>query len=203
MLRSIPFFLSLVLFFGCTGCAQEKGLKTGDILFISSPGGQGKAIQLATHSKYTHVGMVFVESGKTYVYHAVEPVMKSTLSEFLEFSSDGKFVAKRLKDTDLLNDSLNQNMRRMATQLLGKHYDIFFNWQDDEWYCTEFVWKLYERNYKLEVGKLRPLKEFDLSAKEVQYIMKKRYGNNIPYDEKMISPQDMFDSELLEEVKLN
>jgi len=36
----------------------------------------------------------------------------------------------------------------------------------------------------------------------VQYIMKERYGKNIPYDEKMISPGDMYNSTLLEEIKL-
>lgn len=199
MKRSILFLFAVIAI--CFGCAQNSAnLKTGDILFITSASGQGKAIQLATKSKFTHVGIVFVEKGKTYVYHAVEPVMKSTLDEFLSYSSDGKFVAKRMKGA-VLNESTNEKMREMATGLLGKHYDIYFNWKDDEWYCSEFVWKLYERNYKTEVGKLRPLKDFDLSSDIVQKIMKKRYGKNIPYEEKMISPQDMFDSELLEEVK--
>lgn len=202
MKRKLIFLPGPVAIFLLLNCQSAKpGLKTGDILFISSASGQGKAIQMATHSKFTHVGMVFVEDGETYVYHAVEPVMKSTLDEFLAFSADGKYVAKRLKDSALLNDSTSEKMRQMASGLLGKHYDIYFNWKDDEWYCTEFVWKLYERNYKLELGKLRPLKEFDLSSKEVQAIMKRRYGNEIPYEEKMISPQDMFDSELLSEVK--
>ncbi len=194
-------FLFIASFICISGCAQSAAkLKTGDILFITNPGGQGKAIQVATKSKYTHVGIVFVEKGKTYVYHAVEPVMKSTLEEFLDYSFDGKYVAKRLKG-NVLNDDSNEKMREMAAGLLGKHYDIYFNWKDDEWYCSEYVWKLYERAYKMEIGKPRPLKEFDLSSDVVQSIMKKRYGNKIPYEENMISPQDMFDSELLEEVK--
>lgn len=196
-----PLVVIAFLFYHFSYKNDKIKLQTGDILFVSSASGQGKAIQLATKSKYTHVGIVFVEHGTTYVYHAVEPVMKSTLNEFLQCSADGKFVAKRLKQANTLNSATNEQMRQMATALLGKHYDIFFNWKDDEWYCSEFVWKLYERNYKLEIGKLRPLKDFDLSSGEVQAIMKKRYGNAIPYNEKMISPQDMFESPLLEEVK--
>ncbi|MFI5141165.1 MAG: YiiX family permuted papain-like enzyme [Bacteroidia bacterium] len=179
----------------------ESQLKTGDIVFISNQGGQGKAIQLATKSKYTHVGVVFVENGVVYVYHAVEPVTKSTFKDFLEFSEDKKYVVKRLKDQALLTDKTNEQMRLMAVGLLNKHYDIYFDWKDNEWYCSEFVWKLYNRNYKLEIGKLRPLKDFDLSSKQVQAIMKKRYGTKIPYDEPMISPEDMFNSDLLEQVK--
>ncbi len=196
-----PLVLTAFLFYQFAFTTGKPKLKTGDIIFITSASGQGKAIQLATKSKYTHVGIVFIENGTTYVYHAVEPVMKSTLDEFLQFSADGKFVAKRVKAGNTLTESTNEKMRQMAVKLLGKHYDIYFNWKDDEWYCSEFVWKLYERNYKFEIGKLRPLKDFDLSSQEVQTIMKKRYGAKIPYDEKMISPQDMFDSDLLEEVK--
>ncbi len=179
----------------------EKKLKTGDIVFISNPSGQGKAIQLATKSKYTHVGIIFVENGTPYVYHAVEPVMKSTFNEFVNMSADGKCVVKRLKNHTSLNTATNEQMRKMAESLLGKHYDIYFDWKDNEWYCSEFVWKLFNRNYKLEIGKLRPLKDFDLTSKEVQSVMKKRYGNDIPYDGLMISPEDMFNSTLLEDVK--
>jgi hypothetical protein len=181
--------------------AQEPAaLKTGDILFITNPWGQGKAIQLATHSKYTHVGVVIVENGKPYVYHAVEPVMKSTLDEFLAFSSDGKFVARRLKDPSALSAAKIQQMQKMAQALLGRHYDIYFNWKDDEWYCSEYVWKLYQRNFGLEIGKPRPLGDFDLSSDVVKSVMQKRYGKNIPKDEKMISPGDMFNSPLLVDV---
>ncbi|MBK6521324.1 MAG: hypothetical protein IPG08_02770 [Sphingobacteriaceae bacterium] len=82
------------------------------------------------------------------------------------------------------------------------HYDLGFNWSDEELYCSEYVWKLYDHALKIELGKLRPLKEFDLSHPKVQQIMKQRYGKHIPYDEKMISPGDMYNSTLLEEIKL-
>ncbi|MFL5754584.1 MAG: YiiX family permuted papain-like enzyme [Bacteroidia bacterium] len=180
---------------------SKNNFKTGDIIFIISSSGQGKAIQLATKSKYTHVGMIFREGDQTYVYHAVEPVMKSTLDDFISFSEDGKYVVKRLKDPLVLSPGKNAKMLEMAKALLGKHYDIYFNWKDDEWYCSEFVWKLYQRTYGIEVGKLRPLKDFDLSSQVVKDIMAKRYGSDIPLTENMISPGDMFNSELLVEVK--
>ncbi|MBL0316391.1 MAG: hypothetical protein IPP69_11655 [Flavobacteriales bacterium] len=49
-------------------------LKSGDIVFQVNESGQGKAIQLATHSIYTHCGIVFMDQGKTMVYEAVQPV---------------------------------------------------------------------------------------------------------------------------------
>lgn len=199
-MKRIAYLLFAILVSVFSFAQIEPKLQTGDIIFITNQGGQGKAIQLATKSKYTHVGIVFVENGVVYVYHAVEPVTKSTFKEFLKFSEDGKCVVKRLKNQSFLNNKTNEQMHTMAISLLNKHYDVYFDWKDNEWYCSEFVWKLYNRNCKIEIGKLRPLKDFDLSSKQVQAIMKKRYGTNIPYDEPMISPEDMFNSDLLVEV---
>lgn len=176
----------------------EKPLKNGDIVFIVNPSGQGKAIQLATKSKYTHVGIVLIENGKTMVYHAVEPVSKNTFEQFVDMSADGKYYIKRLKDQSKLTQEAIAKMLTEAKSHLGVHYDLGFNWSDEELYCSEFVWKLYNHALGINIGKLRPLKEFDLSHPAVKDIMKRRYGKNIPYDEKMISPGDMYDSELLE-----
>ncbi len=199
------FFFSLLLL-GFFGSAFIKGkeksaktsLKNGDMLFIVNPSGQGKAIQLATHSKYTHIGIVFMENGKTVVYHAVEPVKKSTLSEFISLSADGIYEIKRLKDQRLLSDAVIATMLKEAQKDLGKHYDLGFSWDDERLYCSEFVWKLYKRTLNLDVGSLKPLKSFDLSHPAVKAKLQERYGNEIPMDENMISPGDMYSSALLE-----
>lgn len=177
--------------------AQSPVLKDGDIIFIVSTSGQGKAIQLATKSKFTHVGIIFHENGKPMVYHAVEPVSVNTLEEFVGMSSDGKYTIRRLKNDSVMNKETIASMLKEAKSHLGTHYDIYFNWKDNELYCSEFVWKLYQRHTKLEIGKLRSMKDFDLSSPVVKDIMKRRYGTNIPYEEKMISPGDMYNCELL------
>jgi len=190
--------LVLLLIISCSFVyAQNPVVKNGDIVFIVNPSGQGKAIQLATKSKFTHVGIVFYENGKPMVYHAVEPVSVNTLEEFTSMSSDGKLEIKRLKDQTLLTKETIAKMLKEAKSLLGTHYDIYFGWDDKELYCSEFVWKLYNKHLKLEIGNLKPMKEFDLNAPQVKEIMKRRYGNNIPFDEKMISPGDMYNSQLL------
>ncbi len=196
----ISAILVLIITFSCQ--AQIKNnFKNGDIIFIESSSGQGKAIQLATKSKYTHVGIVFLENGKPFVYHAVEPVIKSNLDDFLNYSSNNKYLVKRLKDTALLTTDNVNKMKNKAIELLGKHYDIYFNWSESEYYCSEYVWKIYNQFTKLEIGNLRPLKDFDLSSPIVKEIMKKLYGSQIPLDEKMISPADMANSSLLIELK--
>ena len=53
----------------------------------------------------------------------------------------------------------------------------------------------------MEVGKLKKLKDFDLSSSIVKSIMNERYGNNVPYEETVVSPQDIFESDLLIKVE--
>ncbi|MBA3682830.1 MAG: YiiX family permuted papain-like enzyme [Bacteroidetes bacterium] len=172
--------------------------KDGDIIFIVNPSGQGKAIQLATKSKYTHVGVIFFEEGKEYVYHAVEPVMRSSLSGFKSMSLDGSYEIMRLKDQSVLTKEVVAKMLADAKSKLGIHYDMGFSWDDKELYCSEFVWKIYHKALNITVGDLKPLKEFDLTHPAVKQKMEERYGKNIPMDEKMISPGDMYNSALLE-----
>ncbi len=177
-------------------------LKSGDLIFQTSNSRQSVPIQMATHSEYSHLGMVFEKEGELFVYEAVQPVQIVDIKTYINRGNGGNYVVKRLKNADkVLTDEVLANMEKIAKSHLGKNYDIYFNWSDSKMYCSEYVWKIYKRATGLEIGKLRHLEDFDLSSRTVKRIMKERYGNNIPYKEKMISPGDMFNSELLEEVK--
>lgn len=70
-------------------------------------------------------------------------------------------------------------------------------------YCSELIWKIYQRATGIEIGKLATLKDFDLTSKPVQKIMKARYGNNIPWKETVVSPAAVFESDLLITVRSN
>lgn len=197
------FCLCLIAFmaFVCFSSFSLKPLssfKNGDLIFIVNPSGQGKAIQLATKSKFTHIGIVMIENGKEMVYHAVEPVSKNTLKEFISLSADGTYEIKRLKNQSLLTQKIIDKMLIEAKAMLGMHYDLVFSWDDTEMYCSEFVWKLYKHALNINLGTLKPLKHFDLNHPLVREKLEARYGKNIPLDEKMISPGDIFSSSLLE-----
>ena len=59
------------------------------------------------------------------------------------------------------------------------------------------IWKIYKKSLNIELGKLEKLRDFDLSDPYVKKLMKKRYGNKIPYNELVISPESMFKSDKL------
>ena len=181
---------------------DKNQIKEGDIVFQNFPSGQSKAIELATHSIYTHCGIILKRDNELCVFEAVQPVKFSSLDVWIARDKNCSFVLKRLKDSDkILNEKVLESMRQIANELKGKDYDGTFEWSDDRMYCSELVWKIYKRTTGLEVGKQQKLKDFDLTDDIVKNKMKERYGSDVPYDEIVVSPAAIFDSDLLYTVK--
>ena len=179
-----------------------KSIKNGDIIFHSSLTSQSRAIQLATQSKYSHCGIIFIENGSLYVLEAVQPVKKTPIVEWINRGKNNHYVIKRLNHADkVLNDSILFNMYRIGKSFVGKDYDYAFSWSDDRIYCSELVWKVYKRGAGIKLSKLNRLKSFDLSDPEVSSQVKERYGTNIPFNELVVSPAAIFESELLQRVE--
>lgn len=176
----------------------EQQIRNGDIIFHTSKSNQSKAIQLATHSKYSHVGIIFNIHGKFHVYEAVQTVRLTPLLEWINRGKNANYVIKRLKNAnEVLTNLTIKKMKQIGEQFKGKPYDIYFEWSDNKIYCSELVWKIYKQALDIEIGKLEKLSDFDLSNKIVKAKMKERYGNNIPMNEKIISPATMFNSDKL------
>jgi hypothetical protein len=170
----------------------------GDIIFQSSQSMQCKAVKLATHSEYSHVGMITFINGKPFVLEAVEPVRTTALDTWIKHGTGGHYTIMRLKNRATeIADSEIPNAQALAKKMLGIHYDLYFNWSDDQLYCSELVWKIYQRGYGVELCPLRQMKDFDLSSPEVKAIMKQRYGDNPPLEEKVVAPSDLSNSDKL------
>ncbi|KAA3636136.1 MAG: YiiX family permuted papain-like enzyme [Calditrichaeota bacterium] len=178
-----------------------SNVKYGDIIFQNSLSRQSKAIELATHSKYTHVGIIFYKDSIPFVLEAVHPVTYTKLDQWIVRGVDDFYVIKRLTGSDsLLTSDVIQNMIFEGDKFLNKRYDRYFNWSDAELYCSELVWKVFERGADIELCELKKMKEYDLSNPIVKAVMQRRYGNNPPLEESMVSPEDIADSELLTEI---
>ena len=182
----------------------NEGIKNGDLIFQTSLSSQSQAIQLATNSKYSHCGIVYIENGQFYVFEAIQPVKTTPLDKWIARGKDGHYVIKRLKNADqILTEETLQKMKAVGEKFRGKNYDLTFEWSDDKIYCSELIWKIYQRATGIELGKLQKLSEFDLTNDLVKKKIKERYGDKIPTEETVISPDALFDSELLITVKEN
>lgn len=181
---------------------SEQRIQSGDLIFQTSKSSQSKAIQLATNSSYSHLGIIFEEDGEQWVYEAVQPVKRTPLAEWISRGANGHYVIKRLKNAEeVLTSTTLIKMKEIGAHHIGKTYDKYFEWSDERMYCSELVWKIYNEATGIRIGELQRLSDFDLSHELVRAKMKERYGDDIPMNEKVISPAAMFNSYKLITIK--
>ncbi|SCC05171.1 Permuted papain-like amidase enzyme, YaeF/YiiX, C92 family [Gilliamella bombicola] len=98
----ILFMLSLVSFISIASYKPQDS----DIIFQSSQSRKSLAVEQATNSPYSHMGIIFIKNGKP--------------------------------------------------------YDIWFGWDNNYIYCSELIWKIYDKALKLKIGQLQTIKDFNL-----------------------------------------
>lgn len=191
-----------LIFLFVLGPEKNAPFLDGDIIFHTSTSAQSQAIQLATKSKYSHMGILMSKGDQFYVFEAVQPVKLTPIDEWIKRGQNSHYVVKRLKNRDQhLGPTQLAKMATIGKKFAGKSYDYQFAWSDEKIYCSELVWKIYKQAVGIEIGKKSTLGTFDLTNKIVSAKLKERYGENIPHDEPVISPSTMFESKLLETVR--
>lgn len=187
--------------FKSTNSNAQDSFKNGDVIFQTSESKQCEAVRIATNSKFSHCGIIFIENGTTFVYEAVQPVKMTPLKQWITHGRNGKYVVKRLKNADsILTDSTLKKMKQYGLTFQSKDYDLYFEWSDEKIYCSELVWKIYKNAGEVELCTLKSLKDFNLKDPMVQKILKERYGNKIPYMESVVAPSQLYESDLLETI---
>ncbi len=198
----LAFFISFIAFLACA--KPLPPVQEGDIIFHTSKSSQSLAIQRATKSPYSHMGIIFIRDGQPFVFEAAKTVKYTPLRNWIKRGVGQHYVVKRLKDSNaVLTPKALEGLRAAAKNLEGKPYDLTFEWSDDRIYCSELVWKIYKRGADVEIGSLQKIKDFDLSDPIVAGKMHERYGDKVPLDEPVISPAAMFNSEKLQTVAEN
>ena len=153
---------------------------------------------MATKSRFSHMGIILRHDDTLMVYEAVGPVKFTSISDWIDRDPGEHFAVKRLKNAENILTKANlEKLERVAASFKGKPYDFAFNWSDEKIYCSELVWKIYDRALGIEIGGLRKMKDFDLSSGEVQMKLEERYPNGVPLEETVITPQDVFQSDAL------
>jgi hypothetical protein len=170
-------------------------LREGDLIFHTSQSAQSQAIQLATHSSYSHCGLLYKTNGEWQVFEAVQPVKLTPLANWVARGQDGHFVVKRLHDAaSALTPAALVRLQAAGRPMLGRGYDLAFNWSDKQIYCSELIWKVYDRGLHRQLGQLQQLRDFDLRNPAVQAKLRERYGKQLPLNEPVISPASIFNS---------
>lgn len=177
--------------------SSSTELRDGDIVFQYSGSMQCAAIAQATRSPYTHCGIIFLDGGRPEVWEAVGPVQRTPYHEWVKHGFDGHVVIKRLKDPSTLTPRRLAAMRAEGQREMGRPYDPYFNMDDERIYCSELVWKIYERGAGLRLGSLERFGDMDLTGPEARRILKERFGEEFPADQEVITPASIFSSPML------
>jgi hypothetical protein len=182
--------------------AIPKGLiKAGDLVFQMSRSGQSAAVALATHSRFTHMGIVEIaQDGNPVVLEAVQPVRRTPLEEWAARGVGGHVWVRRLRDAaTVLTPSALERMHSVGDGFVGRPYDLQFQWEDGRLYCSELAFKVYERGAGIRIGALQRAGDMDLASPAVQAKIKQRFGPGATFnpDEPVITPQAMFEDSRL------
>lgn len=173
-------------------------IQEGDMIFQTSESQQCEAVRIATNSKFSHCGIIFIEKGKKYVFEAVQPVKFTPLEEWITHGKANDYVVTRIKNAaSLLTPETIQKMKQYGKTLNKKDYDLYFEWSDDKIYCSELIWKIYKNGAGIELCPLQKLKNFNLKDARVQAILAERYGNAIPLEEDVVAPSDLEKSKIV------
>ena len=180
---------------------EFEKLKDGDIILQTSQSAQCEAVRIATNSKFSHCGIIFIDNGKQYVYEAVQPVKITLLSDWIQHGEGNNYLVKRLKNSETVLSKIKiDKMKKYALSLLNKDYDLYFEWSNNKIYCSEYVWKIYKNGADLELCTLEKLKDFNLKDPKVKAILEERYGKNIPLNEDVVAPSQLATSPVLETI---
>ena len=193
--------LVFLLQFDFSKSKEFEKLKEGDIILQTSQSAQCEAVRIATNSKFSHCGIIFIDNGKQYVYEAVQPVKITLLSDWVQHGEGNNYLVKRLKNSETVLSKIKiDKMKKYALSLLNKDYDLYFEWSDNKIYCSEYVWKIYKNGADLELCTLEKLKSFNLKDPKVKAILEERYGKNIPLNEDVVAPSQLAISPVLETI---
>lgn len=194
-------FLLQIVLLASVACrsAHLPVVQEGDIIFQTSRSSQSIAIQRATSSPYSHMGVILFKDGQPFVFEAVATVRYTPLKKWIVRGQGGHFVLKRLIQAPVLLTPENiAKLHSISRTFEGKPYDLTFEWSDRRIYCSELVWKLYQRAVGIEIGEQQHLRDFKLDDPSVRAKLQERYGNQLPLNEPVISPVAMFNSKLLQ-----
>jgi hypothetical protein len=193
----LPVLDALAAFvFALPASARERlELRDGDLVFQTSRSGQSAAVALATRSRLTHMGVVFLDRGEPWVLEAVEPVKRTRFEAWKRRGEGGRVWVKRLRDAgEVLTPEVVARMRTLGQGWAGRPYDLQFRWDDERLYCSELAYKLYERAAGVTIGKVQRAGEMALAHPEVQRKLGERFGAvRFSPEEPVVTPQAMFD----------
>lgn len=170
--------------------------RDGDIVFQSSPRTPlVEAIEGATSSAFSHCGIVHRTTSGWVVIEAIGPVKETPLKQWIDRGRDDRYTVYRLKEPHRKNIS---SFVKAAQSYKGLPYDIHYDMDDRAIYCSELVYKAYNKATGQALGRLQSLGE--LHWRPYEQVIRDIEGGGLPLDRKIITPRALAEAVQLEYV---
>lgn len=176
--------------------APEPALESGDLVFETSSSSQSWAIQWATRSRWSHVGIVDVAPDGVFVVEALGKVSRTPWKAWRRRAlREGEVLVLRPR-------AVPRGQRTAAVAhakaFLGRRYDPRFGWGDDRIYCSELVVKAYERAAGMSLGRRERLGELRLFG--IRGAIEERWGGPVPERLVLVTPASIAEDRRLARV---
>ena len=147
------------------------------------------------------MGVIFTDESGPTVLEAVTPVRYTRLADWIARGRGGAYVVKRLRDSSALLPEGIGAMRSLAAGWLGRPYDLQFRWGDDALYCSELVYKIFDRALHVGVGRLQRADDMNLDDPRVKSALAARFApGKFDPAEPVVTPGSIFEDDGLETV---
>jgi hypothetical protein len=180
----------VILLFGAASCVRigtPYEPKEGDIVFQSLRQTElVRMIEGASKSKFSHCGVVFRIQDDWKVIEAYGNVHYTPLSRWLARGRDGGYAVYRFDEryTGKMKD-----FRKTLESYIGHPYDYRYDFDDEFIYCSELVYKAFDKIYGEKLGKLEHLG--DLDWRPFTKTIERFEGGPPPLDRMIITPGNL------------
>lgn len=175
--------------------------KVGDIVLQSEYSAQSWAIREVTNSNITHVGVVIDNDndGSLEIIEAVGPVK---ITAFENFAKRGPIALRRLHDITAHQSNVAENLATAALNYIDAPYDFKFNWDDENIYCSELVWKSYAA-INIMVSDVSRFGDLKLDGPLAKMLINDRLGEHEKIDNNsmIVTPADLERSPYLQTIE--
>lgn len=179
----------------------EPELRDGDVVLQTSRSAQSRAIQQATGSSWSHVGLVELTPGGPVVIEAVGPVQATPWRAWRARGAGGRVLVLRPRG---LSPEALARVVAAARRELGKPYDPRFGWGDQALYCSELVHKAFLRGAGVALGEKERLGDLLAAAPRDRAGLERaaaaRYRGRPPRDLELVTPASIARDPRLERV---
>lgn len=174
-------------------CLNIKAFEVGDVILLDLDCYSCQKIEDETFGPYSHSGLVLEVDGKKVVAQSLSSVHHVAIKAFLGFSNK---PALHLRPTNITKNQqriLNETYR---DKYFGQLFDHDFLWDDETYYCSEFIYKILN-----EANILNDLAPWPMNFSRNYDFWKTYFHNEPPQGELGISPNDFFRSSDFYQVK--